>query len=151
MDFPYIKVIDFPKHQKRERILPWIRFGIFNPKDRSDILYPIGLIDSGSDVTIIDHELGERLGFDIKEGKRGKVYGVGGGFINVYFHKIGFFLHQRSNKESVVYEDFSAFTYERFPLTMPQQTAILGTIGFFRHVDVTLKYPESISIKAKGF
>ena len=116
MEFPYIKVIDFPKHQKRERILPWIRFGIFNPKEESNILYPVGLIDSGSDITIIDYELGEKLGFE---------------------------------KKPIIYQDFVAFTYEKFPSTMPQQTAILGTIGFFRHVDVTLKYPKNIFVEPK--
>lgn len=67
MEFSYFKVIDFPKHQKRERILPWIRFGIFNLKDQSNILYPVGLIDSGSDITIIDYEFGEKLGIGIKK------------------------------------------------------------------------------------
>lgn len=66
MKFDYIKVLDFPKHQKRERILPWVRFGIFNPKDQSQKLYPLGLIDSGSDITFINHEFGKQLGFDIK-------------------------------------------------------------------------------------
>ena len=149
MEFPYIKVIDFPKHQKRERILPWIRFGIFNPKEESNILYPVGLIDSGSDITIIDYELGEKLGFEIKKGIKDKVYGVGGGHIDVWFHKAGLFIHDNSEKKPIIYQDFVAFTYEKFPSTMPQQTAILGTIGFFRHVDVTLRYPKNIFVEPK--
>ncbi|MBI2621765.1 MAG: hypothetical protein HYW63_03955 [Candidatus Levybacteria bacterium] len=79
MNFPYIKVLDFPHHLKRERILPWIRFGIFNPKNHTDIIYPVGLVDSGSDITFIDHELGEKLGYDIKSGVKDQVIGVGGG------------------------------------------------------------------------
>jgi len=108
MEFPYLKVVDFPKHQKRERFLPWIRFGIFNPKNKSKILYPVGLVDSGSDITIIDHEFAKELGIEIKKGPN-----------------------------------------ESFPLTMPQQTAILGTIGFFRHFKVTFDYPRRILVESK--
>lgn len=150
MEFPYIKVIDFPKHQKRERVLPWILFGIFSLKDRSNILYPVGLIDSGSDITIIDHEFGEKLGIEIKKGIKDKVYGVGGGHIDIWFHKMGLSIHDGGKGEPIIYyNDFVAFTYEKFPTTMPQQTAILGTIGFFRQLDVTFKYPKNIFIEPK--
>jgi len=151
MQFPYIKVLDLPKHQKRERILPWIRFGIFNPNDKFKILYPVGLIDSGSDISIINYEFGEKLGFGIEKGVKEKVYGVGGGSIDIYFHKVGLSLYDGSKEKPIVYEDIVAFTYKKFPATMPQQTAILGTMGFFRHVNVTLKYPENIFIEAKKF
>lgn len=151
MEFDYIRVLDFPRHQKRERILPWIRFGIFNLENKSNILYPLGLVDSGSDATIIDHELGEALGIEIQKGIKEKIIGVGGGSIEVYFHKIGFYIHDGSGEKPIIYEDFAAFTYGRFPTTMPQQTAILGTIGLFRHVDVKFIYPEKILIEPKGF
>ena len=150
MKFPYIKVLDFPKHQVRERILPWIRFGIFNPKEKSKILYPLGLVDSGSDVTIIDHEFADELGFEIKKGSKSKISGVGGGQIDVYFHRIGFLVHDDSKKEPLEYKDWAAFTLKRFPSSMPQQTAILGTVGFFKHLDVAFKYPQSIVIEAKS-
>lgn len=151
MKFPYTKVIDFPKHQKRERILPWIRFGIFNPKNESDsnILYPLSLVDSGSDITIIDHEFGEELGFEIKRGVKDRVYGVGGGHIDIWFHKIGLLIHDGSREKPIIYNDFAAFTYKKFPTTMPQQTAILGKVGFFRQLDVTLRYPKNIFIEPK--
>ena len=149
MRFPYIKVIDFPKHQKRVRILPWMRFGIFHPKDPSYVLYPLGLVDSGSDITFINHEFGEQLGFDIKSGKKGEVFGVGGGKIDVYFHVVGFQIHDGSKEKPIIYEDIAAFTYRDFPSTMPQQTAIFGTLGFFMNVDVTLRYPKEIVVEAK--
>lgn len=149
MEFSYFKVIDYPKHQKRERILPWLRFGIFNLKDQSNILYPVGLIDSGSDVTIIDHEFGEKLGIEIKEGIKDKIYGVGGGHIEVWFHKVGLSVQDGSKRKAIIYSDLVAFTYEKFSATMPQQTAILGTIGFFRQLDVTFKYPKNIFIEPK--
>lgn len=149
MEFPYFKVIDFPKHQKKERILPWIRFGIFNPKDKSSILYPVGLVDSGSDVTIIDYEFAQELGIEIKKGKKSKIFGVGGGKIEAWFHEIGFLIQDNNNNKPIVYKDLAGFVYERFPLTMPQQTAILGTIGFFRQLKVAFDYPKSIFIEPK--
>lgn len=150
MEFPYYKVIDFPKHQKREKILPWFRFGIFNPQNTSKIVYPLGLVDSGSDLTIIDHELGEELGFNIKKGKKTKVVGVGGGYIEGYLHRIGFNIEDFKNKKkSIIYEDLGLFTYKKFPKSMPQQTSILGTLGFFRNLEITLKYPDVIIINLK--
>lgn len=150
MKFPYIKVVDFPKHQPRERVLPWLRIGIFNPKDETNVIYPLGLVDSGSSVTIIDYEIGEALGFNIKKvkkGFKGKVYGVGGGCIDVYFHKVGFSIHDGSKRKPIVYEDFAVFTYKKFPLSMPQQTAIFGLRGFFNHLEVTFRHPEFIEVK----
>ena len=70
MIFPYVKVTRFLKHQKIERLLPWIRFGIYNPENK-------------------------------------------------------------------------------FPPSMPQQTAILGTLGFFRHFNITFSYPSFIKIESK--
>lgn len=146
MKFNYVKVYDFPKHQRRERILPWIRFGIFNPKNAEEVLYPVGLVDSGSDVTIIDYEFGERLGYEVHSGQKQKIFGVGGGFITVYFHKVGFLIHDGSDESPIRYQDLVAFTIEKFPPTMPQQTAILGTIGFFRHFRVTFEFPHQIGL-----
>lgn len=149
MEFPYFKVVDFPKHKLRERLLPWLRFGVFNPKDPRKIIYPIGLVDSGSNVTIIDREIGENLGIDIKAAKkgfRGMVRGVGGGVIEVFFHKIGFLIKDGKNGKTVTYEDYAAFTYHAFPASMPQQTAILGLIGFFNHFKICFNHPLSISL-----
>lgn len=151
MEFPYTKVIDFPKHQTRQRLLPWIRFGIFNPRLPDKVIYPMGLIDSGSNVTIIDHEIGENLGLDIKKvkkGFKGKVYGVGGGFIEVYFHKVGFIIDNEGGEKPIIYQDLVGFTLCQFPSSMPQQTAILGHIGFFNHLEVCFNHPISISINS---
>jgi hypothetical protein len=144
--FDYTKVKDFPKHQPRERILPWIRFGVFNPKDKSKILYPVGLIDSGSDLTIIDCEIGQNLGFNIKKGKEVDIVGLGGKSIKAYLHQTGFCFNDEDSKEPVIYEDYIAFTEQPFPQSTPQQTAILGTHGFFNHFNVTFKYPVLISV-----
>ena len=148
MRFTYLPVLDFPNHQKRVRHLPWIRFGIANPKDKLEVIYPIGLIDSGSEMTIVDYEIGKELGFNIEEGKCEKVYGVGGGSIKVYFHKAILSVQSEDSKEPIMFEDWIGFSKEKFPDTMPQQTAILGTIGFFRHLEITFAYPKFIDIKS---
>ncbi len=146
MLFPYIKVARFHKHQKVERLLPWIRFGIYNPKYKSNILYPVGLLDSGSEITFIDYEFGRELNYDIKKGKLSEVVGVGGAKLQVYFHKVGIIVNDSSGKKPFMIEDDVAFTFTKFPSSMPQQTAILGTIGFFRHFSVTFDYPNFIKI-----
>ncbi|MBI2588115.1 hypothetical protein HYW31_00155 [Candidatus Berkelbacteria bacterium] len=84
MTFEYYKVLDFPGHQKRERILPWLRFGIFHPENKSFLLFPLGLVDSGSDISIIDREFAENLGIKVKKGSRGGVVYLYG-FCRLYF------------------------------------------------------------------
>ncbi|MBI4030031.1 hypothetical protein HY373_02545 [Candidatus Berkelbacteria bacterium] len=150
MTFEYYKVLDFPGHQKRERILPWLRFGIFHPENKSFLLFPLGLVDSGSDISIIDREFAENLGIKVKKGSRGGVVGIGGGSIEVFYHEIGFYLHNGGLEKPIIYTGFAAFTFEKFPTSMPQQTAILGTQGFFNMVDVTFRYPKEIVIVPKG-
>jgi hypothetical protein len=146
VNFEYTKVIDFPKHQKRERILPWVRFGIFNPDDKDKILYPLGLVDSGSDVTIVNHEFGENLGYSIEKGVKDQIVGFGGAKVPVFFHPVGFYIYDGSKEKPIIYQDFVAFSKGKFPSSMPQQTAILGTIGLFRHLKVTFEFPKQISV-----
>ena len=111
-----------------------------------NIIYPLGLVDSGSEITFISHEFGEQLGFDIKKGVKDQVIGVGGASIDIYYHKAGLILEDKAKKEDCKFTDMMAFTYSDFPISMPQQTAILGTIGFFRHLNVCFKFPSHISI-----
>lgn len=85
----------------------------------------------------------------LRQGIKSEVYGIGGGKIDVYFHAVGFYLHDGSKDKPITYQDVAAFTYRDFPATMPQQTAILGTLGFFRNVDVMLYYPKHIVIEEK--
>lgn len=147
MEFPYIKVTDFPKHQPRQRLLPWVRVGIFNPKNPQTVVYPVGLVDSGSDVTLINFELGEKLGYEIEEGIKQEVKGFGGGTITGFYHKVGFIIEEPGNpKNAIKYTDFVIFSKNKFPVSMPQQTAIFGTIGFFRHLMVTFVFPKKVII-----
>lgn len=148
MELPYTKVLDFPKHQKRVRLLPWIRVGIYNPKDRSRIIYTLGLVDSGADVSIIDREIREELEFEIEKGSKQEIIGVGGGITHGFLHKVGYRLDNLSDpNDPVQYVDYAIFTKNTFSRTMPQQTAIYGTIGFFNHLMVTFYYPKQIIIE----
>ncbi len=147
MIFPYVKVTRFVKHQKIERLLPWIRFGIYSPENKSYILHPFGLVDSGSEITFVDHEFGLELGYDIKKGKKIEVIGVGGAKLDVYLHKVGILLNNSGKDKNLSAEDLVGFSYNKFPPSMPQQTAILGTLGFFRHFNITFNYPSFIKIE----
>lgn len=146
MNFPYVLATRWdPNHIRNESIVPWIRFGIYNISDPSNIVYPLGLIDSGSEISFVTHEFGEQLNIDIKKTKnKGTVNGVGGGAIEVFYHKIGLILEK--DEEKFNFEDFVGFAYRDFPTSMPQLTAILGTVGFFNHLNVSFKYPKQISI-----
>ena len=66
MDFDYALVTDWPNHQPRQRYLPWINIGIRKPENPK-IIYPLGLVDSGAEVTMVDREIGEELGFNFKK------------------------------------------------------------------------------------
>jgi len=148
MEFPYCKVLDFPKHQKRNRLLPWVRIGIFNPKNPSKIIYPMGLIDSGADISVVDRELGEALGYEIEKGQPETIFGMGGGQTPGFVHELGYLIENPDNsKDTIRYKDFVVFTKNNFPATLPQQTAIFGTIGFFRHLIVTFVFPSEIQIQ----
>ena len=147
MNFPYAKVTDISRFPNYKRTLPWIRFGIFNPLSPKKIIYPLGLVDSGSDITFVTHEIGEQLGYDIASVEKGEVIGVVGGNIDVYFHKVGIIVENiKNNKDLYKFVDLIGFTYKDFPLSMPQQTAILGTMGFFNHLNVCFKFPAQITI-----
>jgi len=150
LSFPYYKVTDFPRHQKRERLLPWLRFGIFSPRDEETVVYPLGLVDSGSDITIIDHEFAEELGIDLKKARKDQkrnVVGVGGGKIEICLYDVGFIVDDGSGTKPIKYTDLVGFSYTGFPPSMPQQTAILGTIGFFRKLKVTFNFPKYILVE----
>lgn len=151
MEFPYCKVLDFPKHQKRIRLLPWIRIGIFNPRNPSKVIYPLGLVDSGFDMSIVDRELGEELSYDVDTGQPETIIGMGGGQTPGFIHKLGCLVENPDNPKDIIkYVDLVVFTKNNFPATMPQQTAIFGTIGFFRHLLVTFAFPSGIQVQTSA-
>lgn len=149
MKFDYVKVTQFnDKHQPIFHIRPWIRVGVFNPDYPSDVIYSLSLIDSGSDISFFTDEIGELLKFEIKKGHSALVNGIGGGTITIYIHQVGIVLENLKTLEQIKFIDFIGFSAKRFPPSMPQQTGILGTQGFFRNVDITLKYPKEIIVNA---
>lgn len=149
MDFDYALVTDWPGHQPRQRYLPWINIAIRKPGSQKTI-YPLGLVDSGAELTIVDREIGEELGFDFIKAKKGIVTGFGGGKVKYYFWKAEYEIDDKSGKKPIVYRDLVAFTEQAFPQTHPQQTAIFGMIGLFRNVKVTFDYPKNIHIERKS-
>jgi|SRR3990167_3031922 len=146
MDFDYAIVTDWPGHQPRQRYLPWINIGIRKPGNLTTI-YPLGLVDSGAEVTMVDREIGEELGFNFKKAKKDTVTGFGGGKVSVLYLEAEYVIDDKSGKEPIIYRDFAGFTQYPFPQTHPQQTAIFGTIGLFKNVRVTFSFPRNIHIE----
>lgn len=146
MDFDYALVTDWPKHKPRQRYLPWINIGI-RKLGGKDTIWPLGLIDSGADLTIVDKEIGDELGFNFKKAQRDTVTGFGGAKVEVLVVEGEFIIDDKSGKGPIVYRDFMAFTKTSFPVSHPQKTAIFGTIGLFRNVQVTFTYPSNINIE----
>ena len=148
MDFPYTTVVDWPKHKARTRILPWINIGIRKPDSKTTI-WPLGLVDSGADITIADKEIADELGISFKKAIKDTVRGFGGGIVTIYVVEAEYEINDNSGKTPIIYRDLIAFTQTSFPQTHPQQTAIFGTIGLFRQVKVAFDFPNNIHIEKK--
>lgn len=148
MMFPYTEVEEYVCFKTFKRILPWIPISIFNPNNPKFTITPLGLADSGSDITIVDYEIGVCLGYNLKKGRQDIIRGVGGGKLEGYFHEAGFMINDPRKKEKLItYVDDVFFAEKPFPDTVPQQTAIYGTQGFFKHTIVTFDFPSSINIQ----
>ena len=148
MKFDYIRVTQFnDKHQSISHIRPWIRVGVFNPDYPDSVIYSLSLIDSGSDISFFTNEIGEILKFEIKKGHPALVNGVGGGNITIYMHQVGIIFEDLKTSELIKFTDLIGFSTKEFPPSMPQQTGILGTLGFSRNVEVAFKYPKEIILK----
>ena len=146
MDFDYVLVTDWPKHRPRQRYLPWINIGI-RRSGYEEMVWPLGLVDSGNDLTIVDKEVGVELGFDFKKARKDFVTGFGGAKVEVLIMKAEYVIDDNKGKSPIIYQDLIGFTKGQFPLSHPQQTAIFGTIGLFRNVQVTFSYPRNIHIE----
>lgn len=148
MELPYIQVDEVVGYKKFTRTLPWISVALSNPSNNEKTLSVIGLVDSGSDVTLIDREVGEVLGYKIEKGKFDTIRGLGGGQIEGYYHKANLTVRNPKKwKDCIKFSDDVFFAKKPFPNTTPQQTAIFGTIGFFRHLIVSFYFPHSILIQ----
>lgn len=146
MDFAYTLVTDWVKHKPRQRYLPWINIGIRKPGS-PEIITPLGLVDSGAELTIIEREIGEELGFDFKKAQKGEITGFGGGKVEALIIDCEYVIDDNSGRKPIVYRDLVGFTKGQFPISHPQQTAIFGTIGLFRNTKVTFNYPKNMHIE----
>ncbi len=149
MTFPYQIVKGIGEDYKiYQRTLPWIPVTIFNPAKPNKSITVLCLADTGSDQTFFTTEIGIYLGFDIAKGIVSKLYGIGGGQQTVYYFKeVGIKISDPTNKElPIEFVDSMGFTSESFPLQSPQQTGILGTVGFFRNVNMLFNYPKEMRL-----
>ncbi|MDP2632301.1 MAG: hypothetical protein Q8P25_01100 [Candidatus Curtissbacteria bacterium] len=146
MDFDYTLVTDWPNHKTRQRYLPWINIGIRKPVS-NETIYPLGLVDSGAEVTMVSREIGEELGFNFKKAIKDTVMGFGGGVVPVLYLEAEFIIDDDHGKKPIIYKDLVGFTERAFPQTHPQQTAIFGTVGLFRNVAVAFNYPNNIHLE----
>ena len=87
MDFPYTLVTDWPKHQARQRYLPWINIGIRKPGTIKTV-WPLGLVDSRAELTVIDHEIGKELGLNFKKALKNTITGFGGAKVQVLIAEV---------------------------------------------------------------
>jgi len=155
ISFPYQLVKWMPESQLNvpgavvtEVIRPWIDIELFNPLTKKHTGFLCScLVDTGSDATFFNEELGQYLGYDIGAGEYREITGVGGGSVKAYFHEVGIRVNNPVGKEKPIdIVDSMGFVPGGFPISNPQQTGILGSVGFFRYVNVYFSYPRLIQI-----
>lgn len=150
MNFPYTEVEEYRGFITIRRVWPWMPITLSNPHNSTKVITPLGLIDSGADITMVDIEIGEYLGYKVEEGIKDIVFGVGGGKLIGYFHDVNFLIEDPKRKEKPIkYSDQVFFVKTSFPTTVPQQTAIFGTVGLFKHTVVTFDFPNVVTINQK--
>ena len=145
MTFPYqvVKGIDDRTFKIYEKVLPWLKVTVFNPDNPEKGVSVFCLADTGSDLTFFTSEIGIYLGYEIQNGKKVKLNGIGGGVQEAsFFERVGIRI---GNLEFI---GMMGFISDGFPLFSPQQTGILGTTGFFRNANVCFSYPTEMKVTA---
>ncbi|OGD88851.1 hypothetical protein A2693_01275 [Candidatus Curtissbacteria bacterium RIFCSPHIGHO2_01_FULL_40_12] len=90
------------------------------------MLNVLALVDSGASVNLFPASLGEKLGINIRKGKKHKIAGIGDIQIESFFYEgIGIFI------EGHKIETNAYFSYQ-------QQIPLLGQNGFFDKCDKIL-------------
>ena len=90
---------------------------------RGSMLNILALVDSGSGVNLFPASIGEKLGINIRKGKKHKIAGIGDVIIETFIHEgIGIFV------EGHKIETNAHFSYQ-------QQIPLLGQNGFFDKCD----------------
>lgn len=86
---------------------------------RGQMLTVLALVDSGASVNLFPASLGEKLGINIRKGKKHKIAGIGDIQIESFFHHgVAIFI------EGYKIESYAYFSYQ-------QQIPLLGQNGFF--------------------
>ena len=97
------------------------------------------LIDSGADVTLFHSSLGKALGIDIQTGREGRVFGISGEQMPIYYHK----LKLQPDGAAQPTEIDVGF------VDSPGVGALLGQAGFFEHFRICFdRSKEEIEIRA---
>lgn len=150
MTFPYqiVKGLDERTFKIYEKVLPWLRVFVFNPDNSKRGVSAFCLADTGSDLTFFTSEIGAYLGYEIKNGKKVQLNGIGGGVQEAYFfEQVGIRIEDPANKgKDIEFVDTMGFISDGFPIFSPQQTGILGTTGFFKNVNVCFSYPLEMKV-----
>lgn len=93
---------------------------------KGHMLNVLSLVDSGASVNLFPASLGEKLGINIRRGKKHKIAGIGDIRIESFFHEgVGIFI------EGHKMETNAYFSYQ-------QQIPLLGQNGFFDKCDKIL-------------
>lgn len=98
----------------------------FSSLDEKNVLQPYMLVDSGSDVTVIDIQLAPLLGVTISKCTKGTITGVGGTKLVAYQSKLLIKMLDRKTLIDVVFCDLIEKGY-----------GMLGQRGFFEHFIVS--------------
>lgn len=94
--------------------------------DGEYVRYPYMLVDSGADITVINIELEELLGVDLKNCKVSEITGVGGAKLKAYQTRLHIRLQDNSTISDVVFAELTEKGY-----------GMLGQKGFFEFYKIT--------------
>ena len=125
MKFPYERQLDPHGPELRWTSRPIVRVKL-SFGDRQ--LAVLALIDSGADVTLFHVSLAKALGIQVQTGREGRVFGISGERMPIYYHTLRLQLEDSAN----------AVDMEAGFVDSPSVGALLGQSGFFEHFRVCL-------------
>lgn len=100
-------------------------------KDKS-VIYE-ALVDSGADMCMFPAQIGEILGFDIEDGKKGSLGGVVGKTVDAYYHDIDIEIGGNRTHATIGFTEESRFDY-----------GFLGQVGVFNYYTIHFFYRKGV-------
>ena len=95
----------------------------------------LGFIDSGSDHTLADYDVGKAIGVPFRKTKSFPIGGISGNKIDAYFASVHLVVEGRTYPTHVGFvKNFAT-------------DVLLGGIGFFDHWKVRFEYPKCIELE----